>query len=626
MNGYYTSPYGASQHHDQFFQYPQHVQYEQEVHGHSQQHRHPYQTRQQVQQHPYQSVYSGPLEDRAIARAHLDRLISGLSSSGNVNAPAHAMRDSFMRSAVAAAAHSPVYEQHSQMMHLPHAGRYDLAFNGYADAQVHQRSLQNGMYNHAHPALKQHNMHPSAEFAQYQHHTDSLARDYRQAHAAHHALNTSVPGMVDEAQLYAQQGAGLQPAFEPNNAAWQHASHPHMQYGNPPMHGEEFETGWHAGHYSSPTHHLGQEMYAGAELADTFDYPTFLRPAELASSYQHQESAVPVGPVADMVSVADEPQLIASDASAIPPPLPIEKSAHPLAALATDLVWEAFLAAANHNSPASSSSSQFSNSSNERSPSSGRSKAGSSPATSRYSLRSSVSPTVEMHKRSSSKSTSPLVTTWNRSRLASAGPDADNASSNVYGAIGGERKPRLSIESSPGSDSSSPASTAPGTPAMDAWMVTEAGHAGRLGGQGYWNEEDAMENGKHSLPPISSLLRPAAAQRFGSVTAPYALYDQIQKLLSATLLSQQVLLLALYYIARVPHTSPLYPPATSQSALQSTSAPFKLLLAALVVANKVSTQVCNSTGNADSRSYSTSMTTRFETRPSRRSPTLPYPK
>jgi len=497
----------------------------------------------------------------------------GLSSTGTDKGLPYGVRDSFMRSSVS---RSPAYDQHVQMMQLAQPGQYQPALTSGYGQQYNQ---------------------PSVGFAQVghypQHDTTHISAEYRRPYACgEYERGTGVAdhGAMTEAHLYGHQVSGLQPAFEhAANVGWQYAPQAHMVHGASPPYKEDFETGWHAGHYSSPTHLLGQELYASVpETAQGFEHPAFLRPAELMDPHHRDEKPHTMDTTFTAPAAGDEPQLIASDASAIPPPLPIEKSAHPLAALATDLVWEAFLTAANHNSPASSSSSHFSNNSSERSPSSGRSKAGSSPATSRYSLRSSVSPTVDMFKRSSSKAGSPYGSTWNRSRSGSAGPDAENASSNVFGAIGGERKPRLSLESSPGSDSSSPASTAPGTPAMDQWMMSDAAHNGRLGGQGYWSEDEVhgSEMSKQSLPSISSLLRPAAPQRFGGVTPPYALFDQIQKLLSATLLSQQVLVLALYYVTRVPHTSPLYPPATSQSALQSTSAPFKLLLAALVVANK----------------------------------------
>jgi hypothetical protein len=199
-----------------------------------------------------------------------------------------------------------------------------------------------------------------------------------------------------------------------------------------------------------------------------------------------------------------------------------------------------------------------------------------------------------------------------RSRSTSGGFDA--TAGRGFGAIGGERRPKINTNiNSPDSEMSSPASSAPGTPNIEgnAWTVhTNDSHPAlsRFG----WDRENVEEQnvdyynkGKQqlTLPSISSWARssnnsPVHYQQAASYSysgasapspaAPAALFDQIQKLLGATLLSQQVLLLALYFVVKIPHTSPLYPPATSQSALQSTSAPFKLLLAALVVANKVS--------------------------------------
>ena len=299
----------------------------------------------------------------------------------------------------------------------------------------------------------------------------------------------------------------------------------------------------------------------------------------------------------------EEWQLIAPDATAIPPPPSIEKSAFPFAALATDLVWDAFLNASNRNSPmstSSNSSGQFASAG--RSPDIALSRHG------RNALSSSPRAPV-VHQRTPSKTVSPFSGKHDLSRSVSAGLDSDTAGAarqaRSFGAIGRERKPRPSAETSPGSDMSSPASSAPGTPAIDSWTVMGHGEshhqqrssnplATRFGSSGYWSDDDQVMGDAHggkqaSLPPISTLLRPAFQQhpqRFGGVTPPMALFEQVQGLLRATLVSQQVLLLALYYVARIPQTSPLYPPATSQSALQSTSAPFKLLLAALVVANK----------------------------------------
>lgn len=356
------------------------------------------------------------------------------------------------------------------------------------------------------------------------------------------------------------------------------------------------------------------EAWDGVENQEFHDHPSFAKPPHRqsrASSADPPRVQAPSGSQhADTDSThrrrkssIENIQLIPENASSIPPPPPLEKSAYPLALLATELVWEAFLAAASSNSGSGSSSPLTSMSSG----SSG------SPHRSRFEDRHGLSPsspqTPFSRRNQGRKSISPKNTKRHeRTRSASGGVEGPAARG--FGAIGGERRPKVGT-SSPDSEMSSPASSTPGTPNMDgnAWTVhTNDSHPAlsRFGWDREHMEEQHVDfyNGKQhqlTLPPISSWARSSnnsplhyqqqasygfAAATMPSPAPPAALFDQIQKLLGATLLSQQVLLLALYFVVKIPHTSPLYPPATSQSALQSTSAPFKLLLAALVVANK----------------------------------------
>lgn len=422
---------------------------------------------------------------------------------------------------------------------------------------------------------------------------------------------------INGSQTYPHaRGDGLLPPLQIGNLApMPHSGYQHQSVDNaswqPSILPPALHLGRHPAHSSAAVQPRYEDYREDAEsLWSGYGDDNAAAEAEQYQQQQH-EAAARLAIVQQQQSfcgvqqpVNEEWQLIAPDATAIPPPPPIEKSAFPLAALATDLVWDAFLNASNRNSPMSTSSNS----------SSGQfASAGGSPdiALNRHGRNAlSSSPRAPgLHQRTPSKTVSPLSGKHDRSRSISAGLDSDTGGAaqqaRSFGAIGRERKPRPSVETSPGSDMSSPASSAPGTPAMDSWTVTghaESHHqqrssnplAARFGSSGYWSDDDQVMSDAHagkqaSLPPISTLLRPAFqqhSQRFGSVTPPMALFEQVQGLLRATLVSQQVLLLALYYVARIPQTSPLYPPATSQSALQSTSAPFKLLLAALVVANK----------------------------------------
>lgn len=373
------------------------------------------------------------------------------------------------------------------------------------------------------------------------------------------------------------------------------------------------------------------------------------------------------------ITLDDEPELIPKDASAIPPPPTIEKSAYPLAALATDLVWDAFISASSSsssasggptggalsgssgNSPSMTCGSSGSQSPMFRSESESRARGGSlSPFTgfggnisthlggANYISSSSTYPrtpassigTKKSHLRTTPKSLSPPSNQRNGERATSIPRDVvapgDSGYStpvgNVYGAIGGERRPARQDsninnknENNSPQSSSSPASSTPGTPeshsgmsnnncivktASDSSLGAKIGskrlsssHPASKASSGMtWlsqGEEISLESFSNANKDIYSagLLRNPLQQQqrlVNHLAPPTALFEQIQKLLGATLLSQQVLLLALYFVAKTPHTCPLYPPATSQSALKSTSAPFKLLLAALVVANKVS--------------------------------------
>ncbi|KAL7009243.1 hypothetical protein EMMF5_001441 [Cystobasidiomycetes sp. EMM_F5] len=350
------------------------------------------------------------------------------------------------------------------------------------------------------------------------------------------------------------------------------------------------------------------------------DHPSFAKPPHRASSSSRAAgnaavahapylAADPGMPSAD-AEMLQGPEVIAPDASAIPAPPSIEKSAYPLAALATQLVWDAFIASSQTGDiPAIESSPVrpgFSTPGNA-SPVSLRGRnlyidnsaiygrMGSQTGT----AASSAVCTPQSARMYTSASASPYVRRADGPRGSMQGLDTlSSQSRGAYGAIGGERKPsRMHKDYSPSSDDSSPASSAPGTPNHDVVATGWNQMAGASIVYGVDDEASSMLPyvfGKEGTP----LLHPSVTGQPTTVhhqirsgnsapqLPPMALYDQIQKFLAATLLSPQVLLLALHLISKLPYSSVLYPPATSPSALKSTSAPFKLLIAALVVANK----------------------------------------
>lgn len=605
----------------------------------------------------HQSVYpDSRLHGSDEGRAHLDRLFSGLVSAGSV--PGHATA-TLARQEQAAYSHEYGYEHPTSRRHMPYSPT-----DAHAQAQAHhdqaraQARDEHRPYYHSTQALSIGTAHgfeclpaPTgyAVHAQYAAAQDEWAHHQHRAGFAPqaHAWNapTPAPSAGRGDMHYSHHSVGqaqhqhpvLPPFQHVNNAVWQASILPPMQLALPPP--VPYQTGYeseataawdsHAhsggayekdadyqeagqaadgmtpsfysddGHprYNEVAHHQHAQAVAQADAhnyAQAEALPRLANDALVQSQQRLQQQQQQQAP-------AEEPQVIDAGASAIPPPPAIEDSAHPLAALATDLVWEAFLAAANCTSPVFGSYSHFPSSSDRWN-------------TAKHEESSSSSPTS--FPSLAHQSRSPIVHTSDRSRSASAAPEGGfgSGSGNGFGAIGGERRPRYVATSgranvsgphglrSPTSDTSSPASSNPGTPHSDApvpgstWGVSSSEmSSGRLSGGGnYWNQQvlsPALSKRVVTQPQRSSRASPphhqiGHGQAPFTLAPPHALFEQVQKLLGATLLSQQVLLLALYFIAKLPQTSPLYPPATSQSALQSTSAPFKLLLAALVVANK----------------------------------------
>lgn len=618
-SAYYGRPMTA-------LQYQQRQLYQQQPY-HSQPHQHAYPAygyhhQQQQYQRPNDSGIAQSVHGSNIKltdeRAHLDRLFSALSA-------AHPVPPGF----------------------LAGGGASQVGSNGYP---ADPRSV----------ATEHQQQWPAPDFAHAQTHNHAQLVGYGQD--AQLSLPPPVP--------VPHQGAGLQPALDVDYGQSRRSSRGFMQaqqYQQPQAY---FDGSTGIGHQAHPElaieapivlpplrHQIPSEMSQDAfyhqhlptHMVDAHGHAQGQNTATSAqawSNYSQPDAMTAAGnnTFAPMqaetvmpqreVTLDDEPQLIAPDASAIPPPPSIEKSAYPLAALATDLVWDAFLSAASHNSGMGSSPSMPS--SGAASPvyqtnfrdSDMQQSVASSPlsgfgSSSHLTSRSSAHPPRPFAAAGATRtrqvrSISPQVRRTDRQGSSEASEHATPANTgNVYGAIGGERKPRpsnlaTSVSPGSGSDSSSPASTAPGTPASDPSISypVKTGSENSLGnrmhtrfsgtsiGTPFWGEDSYTEQHGQSKDMMYSLSGPSTmrtgvsqnnyARFMQDLSPPAALFEQIQKLLGATLLSQQVLLLALYFMGKIPHTSALYPPATSQSALKSTSAPFKLLLAALVVANKVS--------------------------------------
>lgn len=509
-------------------------------------------------QQPAQSVdaHQRHLND---ARAHLDRLFSGLGAPLRQQQQQQQYQQQFASRQyghTGADVMTPYWQQHhhqqQQQQYSDRYGRFTPQYAG-ADMQIS-------------PTL----------------HEWQAQQSHSQLYALPAASQFGWMGDASGWPVFAQgQGIGLQSAFQEGiptavDSAWQAA---------PADQPFAFDDNDYPS-YAKPPHRDASEVRPVVAM-DEHEEPATFYPAE----------QIPIEAIASQEVI---PELIAPGASAIPPPPAIEKSAYPLAALATDIVWQAFLAACSKDlscPPSPALAPWFG-------------------PTVRNARTSAGHPGSANNSGASSPMTLAPSAILRSDRSRSAGV-ANEGLTSSFGAIGGERKPaRLSNEYSPGSDSTSPASTAPGTPDVSnnsAWLSqpqfanksTKAWQKVSTAPRVSYGSEDESPSGvraphhllgKDFLLP-APLALPTSFTRGQGVTQqqqsqqaarapPLMLFEQIQKFLGATLLSQQVLLLGLYFVSKLPHTSPLYPPATSASALRSTSAPFKLLLAALVVANK----------------------------------------
>lgn len=593
----------------------------------------------------HQSVYSDSYPHRDEGRAHLDRLFSGLLNSATT---ASDPRGAVGNEQAYVARHAP-YSPSTAHAHFPKASdeQYYSAPQALPVGIAHGFTYMHGARHHASHAYDRSNddlaglpasrVSPDASghwraVASAEHDCNGSAWDNAAMRGNASALqreasHLNLQGFQDPAPVHLPP---LAPFQHVNNAVWQPSILPPMHLGMPSAYPTVYDHQEHpaaAAHPQWPGYGAEEEARQYAERAqldqphvsamydDDDGHPSYRRPphgqqaanVDYTSHYQpHHEPAIAAATCGDAYGyrtvpaagvtepaaeyaqqaqeVVEEAQVIDPGASAIPPPPAIEDSAHPLAALATDLVWEAFLAAANKTSGPTSPSPV--------------------PAADKGCRFDEIpASAVTTFPSLARQSKSPILRTSDRSRSASAAPEGTHG--NSFGAIGGERRPRHSPSKqqaarSARDTSSSPLSSGPGTPNSVGptgahWIVSSSElSSGRMAN----GDVESWTRRSQALSPVvgkqqqQNRNRGSSAQQVQSLhpsfslAPPRALFEQVQKLLGATLLSQQVLLLALYFIAKLPQTSPLYPPATSQSALKSTSAPFKLLLAALVVANK----------------------------------------
>ncbi|ORY89258.1 hypothetical protein BCR35DRAFT_173168 [Leucosporidium creatinivorum] len=318
------------------------------------------------------------------------------------------------------------------------------------------------------------------------------------------------------------------------------------------------------------------------------DHPSFDRPPHRATSNEAAPASAPVSQpqqaAPEVLSVDPatghvEYNLI-PNISAVPPPPSLERSAVPLADIATEMVWEACaLGVAAENARSPSMPARWADSTK-------------APA-----LFNEIDPVQE------ESMTSPR----NYARSSPHTPE-------LFGAIGDGRAPRkishMSLDDGYGSDESSPSSSAPGTPADVPTVEAAAARRQRLAGLGLGfgygatdskgDYEEVLRNGLSS--PVEAIRiqarklgpQPIVAQAPASFPAePTPAFRQfVKQVLTATLLAPEDLVLALYYVARIPAGS-IIPPTqpeqgsgVSAQACAIKAAPFKVMLGALMLANK----------------------------------------
>lgn len=331
------------------------------------------------------------------------------------------------------------------------------------------------------------------------------------------------------------------------------------------------------------------------------DHPSFDRPPHRSSAVAiqqptpqqvvapQQQQQQPSSNIEETQAADDVVYDLVPNVSLVPPPPPVERSAVPLADLATEMVWEAYLlavAADGSRSPSSTSMARWG--------------------------RLTSKPASLFNE----------VTETNR-RLVSKSSKVDEVRSSprmpeLFGAIGEGRARKVPTDGS-ASDDSSPSSSAPGTPAGVGAIDAAAARKQRMMGFGYAidgkskgsaievrvggleSPVEAIRTHARRLSHVNghkpSASPPPSSPAFASEPSP-AFRQFVKQVLTATLLAPEDLVLALYYVARMPSTSLVQPPALehtnsiSAKASAIKAAPFKIILGALMLANKVRSARC----------------------------------
>lgn len=318
-----------------------------------------------------------------------------------------------------------------------------------------------------------------------------------------------------------------------------------------------------------------------AAAAAALDHPSFMRPPHRVN--HEVKSATPTRTIPIAAASHDQPVIydLIPNVSPVPPPPSIERSAVPLADLAVEMIWEAIqlgLAADSTAHPPSFAA---------RFPS----------------LFAAVSANA-----ATTASACPSPRETQELGIASHGRRTSRSSPHtpeLYGAIGDRRGnsiarkvSHMSFDDGFTSDESSPANTAPGTPADDIVQEDPVARRQRLAGLGLGlgYPVTAIDDKEDLVAPRKFKQQAGQATQYAHSfpAEPTTAFRQfVKQVLTATLLAPEDLVLALYYVARMPSTSVIPPmtqeqagPGVDTKASALKAAPFKIMLGALTLANK----------------------------------------
>ncbi|KAL8281145.1 hypothetical protein RQP46_006503 [Phenoliferia psychrophenolica] len=350
---------------------------------------------------------------------------------------------------------------------------------------------------------------------------------------------------------------------------------------------------------ASEMQNRGRWQQEATLVGGDLDHPSFDRPPHRSTTnhsnahvHPQKQAAPPVAaPKVDMrpLAVDNVEYDLISNTSPVPPPPTIELSAVPLADLATEMVWDACVRGINSRAPVVVNSS--------KAPQWPR--AVTKPTSQLFGEVSEANLLLRNGSRAFEDESPPR-----RQRFTPRTPE-------LYGAIGEGRTRRVSSDGC-ASDVSSPSSSAPGTPAGVEAIEAVSAKKQRLAGLGFGygsvgdgKFDDDLLRGSGLDSPVDAIR--IHARRLSNVRTPtlapgtapglpaeptLAFRQFVKSVLTATLLAPEDLVLALYYISSLPASDTIAPlPADQQHSISAQasaikSAPFKILLGALMIANK----------------------------------------